>query len=100
MSVRSAPLDQQGLDVCLGEYTTSAGNTVNGFSLGSQLFKLPCGNIQQCSDLINKSTRATSAAAVHPHVGCLQTAGRLIVMEENHLGVLSAQLHSGADIGI
>ena len=94
------PLDQQGLDIRLGEHTASAGDAVNRLSLSRQLFKFIRRNIQQRGDLVNKSAGAPGTAAIHPHVRGLQAAGILVIVEEDHLGVLAAQLHCGTHVGI
>ena len=94
------PLDQQGLDVGFGKDTAPAGDAVNGLACGGQLFKFVRRHVQQCGDLVDEGAGATGAASVHTHVGGLEPAGSLVVMEKDYLGVLSAQLHGCADIGV
>ena len=94
------PLDQQGLDVCLGKHAAAAGDAVNGLPAGSQLLELVRRHVQQRGDLIDKRAGASGAAAVHPHVGGLELSAGLVIAEEDHLGILSAQFHRGADLRI
>ena len=94
------PLDQQGLDVCLGKHAAAAGDAVNGLPAGSQLLELVRRHVQQRGDLIDKRAGASGAAAVHPHVGGLELSTGLVIAEEDHLGILSAQFHRGADLRI
>ena len=94
------PLDQQGLDVRLGEHAAPTGDAVDGLPLGGQLLELVRRHIQQGGDLVDERAGAAGAAAVHPHVGGLELSGGLVIVEEDHLGVLSAQLHGGADLGV
>ncbi|CDC70619.1 unknown [Oscillibacter sp. CAG:155] len=93
-------LDQQRLDVRLGKHTAPAGDAVNRLSPGGQLLKFVRRNVQQRRDLINKCSGTAGAAAVHPHVGGLEPAGVLVIVEKDHLGILAPQLHGGADIGV
>ena len=94
------PLDQQRLDVGLGKHAAPAGDAVHRLTSGGQFFKVIRRYIQQGGDLINEGAGATRTAAVHPHVGGLEPSGGLVIMEENHLGVLAAQLHGSADVGV
>ena len=94
------PLDQQGLDVRLGEHAAPTGDAVDGLPLGGQLLELVRRHVQQGGDLVDERAGAAGAAAVHPHVGGLELSGGLVIVEKDHLGVLSAQLHGGADLGV
>ena len=94
------PLDQQRLDIGLGEHAAPAGDAVDGLALSGQLLELVGGDAEQGGDLVDEGTGATGAAAVHAHIGGLEAAGGLVKVEENHLGVLAAQLHGGADGGV
>ena len=94
------PLDQQGLDVRLGKHAAAAGDAVNSLPAGGQLLELVRWHVQQRGDLVNKRAGASGAAAVHPHVGGLELSTGLVIVEEDHLGILSAQFHCGADLRV
>lgn len=93
-------LNQKRLNIRLGKHTAPAGDTVNSLSLCCQLFKFISRHAQKRGDLINKRAGTAGAAAVHPHVRGLELTGRLVIMEKDHFGILSAQLHSRAHLGI
>ena len=94
------PLDQQRLDVCLGEHAAPAGDAVHRLPLLRQLLKLVRRHVQQGGDLVDEGAGAAGAAAVHPHIGGLELSGGLVIVEEDHLGVLTAQFHGGADLRV
>ena len=94
------PLDQQGLDVRLGEDAAASGDVVDVGAPCRQGLELVRLHVEQGGDLVQKRAGAAGAAAVHPHVGGHKTAQGLVVVEKDHLGVLPAQLHGSAGLGI
>ena len=50
------------------------------------------GQVEHRGDFVDEGARAARAAAVHAHVGDVERAGGFVGAEEDHLGVLTAEL--------
>ena len=93
-------LVEQGLDVGFRVYAAAAGNVVHRLALLGQVAELLGGNLQERGDFVHKSAGAACAASVHAHVGNGKAPCFFVVLEEDHLRVLAAQLDGGAGSGV
>ena len=92
------PLVEEGLDVGLGVDAAPAGDVVDAGAPLRQGVKLLNRHLQQGGDLVDEGPGAAGAAAVHAHIGHGEGAGVGIGLEEDHLGVLAAQLDGAAHL--
>ena len=68
--------------------------------LGGQALEFLRGDLQQGCRLVDERAGAPGAAAIHPHIRGDEAARRLVIVEENDLGVLTAQLNGCPGPGI
>ena len=91
---------EQGLDVGLGVYAAATGNVVDaGAALGERV-EVAGLRVEKRGDLVDKGAGATCARAVHTHVRDAGLACFGVLLEEDDLGVLTAQLNGAAHLGV
>ena len=93
-------LVEEGLDVCLGVDAAAARYVVDASALGGARVELLHGDVKQLGYLVDEGAGAARAAAVHAHVAHGDGAACAVAREEDHLGVLAAQLYGGAGLGV
>ena len=84
-------LVDQRLDVAFGKHAAAAGDGVGAGSLLGRPVHLVRAHLQQGGHLVDESTRAAGAAAVHADLGA--------VRQEQDLGILAAQLNDAVGAG-
>ena len=93
-------LVDQRLNVGFRENAASPGDAVKGRSPRCVIVELLDRHLQKRGDLVQKRPRAAGAASVHAHVGNPQRAFLEPRLEENHLGILAAELYGHARLGV
>ena len=84
----------QVLDIRLAEHPATRGNGIDFRATGGQLVQLIHLHTQYDGHLVNESSRAARTIAIHTQVLGLS------VSEEDHLGILSADIYQGLHPGI
>ena len=87
-------LGHQVLDIRLAEYPATRGYGVDFRAAGGQAIQFFHLHTQYDSHLVDEGTRAARTIAVHAQVL------RLLVLEEDHLGVFPADVYQGLHSGI
>ena len=90
------PLVQQRLDVGLGVDAAPARDVVDAGALCGQLVEVLHRHLEDGGNLVNEGPCAPGTAAVHAHVRHVEGPGGLVLLKEDHLGVLAAQLNGAA----
>ena len=87
---------EQGLDVGLGVHAAAARDVVDaGAALGERV-EVAGLRVEKRGDLVDESACAACARAVHAHVRDASLARLGVLLEEDNLGVLTAQLDGTA----
>ena len=89
----------QAVDIGLGEHAALAGHGMQLHALVAHLAKLLGGNAQLGVDLIDDRAGAAGALIVHRR-NLLLAAGLRVLLEDDDLGVLAAQLDHRSAFGI
>ena len=93
-------LVQEGLDVRFRVDAAAAGDVVEGACLLGKAVEAFHRHAQKGGDFVHEGARASSAGAVHAHVGDGGRARRFVGAEEDDLRVLTAELDGGAGGGV
>ena len=82
------------LDVGLAEHAATGRNRVDMLGFGCQRIQFACLHAQQRGCLVDKRTCSSCAVAVHAHLR------HATLLKEDHLAVLTADIHQTMYIGI
>jgi hypothetical protein len=98
ISSRGMPRLDQVDDVGLGEDAALGGDVVQLGVVEGELGDLLAGHADLDHALVDGGAGARGALVVHRALGCL-VAGLLVLLEDDDLGVLAAELDHRADVG-
>ncbi len=93
-------LQEQRLDVSLGEYPAAPGDAVDPLPGGGERLKTLRRDFEEGRNLVYEGAGTARAAPVHPHVIGFRHAAHGILDKEHHLGILAAELDGRPDFGI
>ena len=83
-----------------GVHAAAARDAVQRGAAAREFVELLDGHVEHGGDFIHEGAGAAGARAVHAHVGYGHGARLLVGLEEDHLGVLAAQLDGAARLWV
>ena len=91
---------EEGLDVGLGVHAAAPRDVVDRGAHRCCIVEPFDVDLEQRGDLVDERARAACARAVHAHVGDGNDARLVVALEEDHLGVLPAELDGAARLRV